>query len=894
MAAPKVTGLSPKEGPPGTKVTVRGENLGQSSQDVKSLTIGGIECLLYVEWKSPSKIIVRATGGIEGGDVIVTTCSGGRGTCTVQFRYTKLSTGPTKELAVWVDESHMLRTSFGRNRSTSPSELHPNDPLELSDEANVGRFPVEELHDTFPDGSGNVLSENFVPMWYLLENHHGASFDDLKAGLTCLRRKVTQHQEGPLSFLKSNVMAIVECFQVLEALQSAQKKDKQEVGADLTEKLEEAVVKSKKEADSLFEAVLARKDRADGTRNALSALQRFKFLFNLPASIERNIQKGDYDVVINDYARAKSLFHNTEVAVFRKVYQEVEQRVEKFREMLNEHLKKLPAPVDEQKRLIRYLVNLEVAGDPAWDLMCYIYSWLEDSMNNCKDKHLILAHGEYKDNQNLNDDDLENDMPQVIMFVEEVVSLFETHFPDFWKLGQAYLNGELYSREVSDARDKKNVPKNTSFQRMTVNCTVKLCNMVRAALLSHTLKIQSIHENQSLGNWSRLQTTEVLVAWLPHSIRCIRECYSSLLKLDLPQEVLRLVQQLLFDLRVHSLTCLFTQAAEDVRNFDVRETWIVEMDDQNGGTTQLPLLFENRVIETLQLVREIVLQSGYQEQEVFSQINVQATLKQLTQSLLHAFVEALRKLANTDKKIEMNKEYLKGQPSVILEQGCDNNHQPPPIDQCLLIVTSNCIYTIKSVIPRLQECFIKHGYPDMSLVMKGAQTKFRDLEKTLSDTYLERKCGPLVGKIEPSMYVGQFDWTSLPQPTGVSLYVKETLMNMIEIHAEVFAVSPPFVSKVMTRIVEAVAEEMARLYECVHKFSPNGNVQAALDLRAMEEAVSTYRTNSTSKHFMKCRKFLEPFAATKDNKFVEEQLKIFKNHMRLQLLCFKEDEIITV
>lgn len=30
------------------------------------------------------------------------------------------------------------------------------------------------------------------------------------------------------------------------------------------------------------------------------------------------ILQGDYEIVINDYARARSLFHDTEVAVFKK------------------------------------------------------------------------------------------------------------------------------------------------------------------------------------------------------------------------------------------------------------------------------------------------------------------------------------------------------------------------------------------------------------------------------------------------------------------------------------------------------------------------------------------------------------------------------------------------
>ncbi|GFY55168.1 exocyst complex component 2 [Trichonephila inaurata madagascariensis] len=107
MEPPKVTGLSPKEGEPGTKVTIRGENLGTSQRDLLSLT---------------------------------------------------------DESAVWVDESW-----FGKNRPTSPSQLYPDDPLRLSDESSVERFPVDELQELFPEGSGDILSPNFQPIWYLLE-----------------------------------------------------------------------------------------------------------------------------------------------------------------------------------------------------------------------------------------------------------------------------------------------------------------------------------------------------------------------------------------------------------------------------------------------------------------------------------------------------------------------------------------------------------------------------------------------------------------------------------------------------------------------------------------------------------------------------------------------------
>lgn len=44
-------------------------------------------------------------------------------------------------------------------------------------------------------------------------------------------------------------------------------------------------------AEAVFDDVLGRKDRADATRNALGVLNRFKLLFYLPSTIEKNIQK---------------------------------------------------------------------------------------------------------------------------------------------------------------------------------------------------------------------------------------------------------------------------------------------------------------------------------------------------------------------------------------------------------------------------------------------------------------------------------------------------------------------------------------------------------------------------------------------------------------------------
>ena len=67
----------------------------------------------------------------------------------------------------------------------------------------------------------NVVSSNAVELemkkcfrflsgLFLLESHRGTTFEDLKAGLAFLKRKVDGENETQLSFIKANVNSIVD------------------------------------------------------------------------------------------------------------------------------------------------------------------------------------------------------------------------------------------------------------------------------------------------------------------------------------------------------------------------------------------------------------------------------------------------------------------------------------------------------------------------------------------------------------------------------------------------------------------------------------------------------------------------------------------------------------
>ncbi|KAG8508875.1 Exocyst complex component 2, partial [Galemys pyrenaicus] len=383
---PLVTGISPNEGIPWTKVTIRGENLGTGPTDLIGLTICGHNCLLTAEWMSASKIVCRVgQAKNDKGDIIVTTKSGGKGTSTVSFKLLKPDKiGILDQSAVWVDEMNYYDMRTDRNKGIPPLSLRPANPLGIDIEKS--KFPQKDLEMLFPGMSADFTSENFSAAWYLIENHSTTSFEQLKMAVTNLKRQANKKSEGSLAYVKGGLSTFFEAQDALSAIHQKLEADGTEkVEGSMTQKLENVLNRASTTADTLFQEVLGRKDKADATRNALNVLQRFKFLFNLPLNIERNIQKGDYDVVINDYEKAKSLFGKTEVQVFKKYYAEVETRIEALRELLLDKLLETPSTLHDQKRYIRYLSDLHAPGDPAWQCIGAQHKWILQLMHSCKE-----------------------------------------------------------------------------------------------------------------------------------------------------------------------------------------------------------------------------------------------------------------------------------------------------------------------------------------------------------------------------------------------------------------------------------------------------------------------------------------------------------------------------
>ncbi|XP_061681753.1 exocyst complex component 2 isoform X2 [Syngnathoides biaculeatus] len=909
---PLVTGISPKEGASWTKVTIRGENLGTGSADLIGLSICGHNCLLTAEWMSASKIVCRVGPAKDDkGEIIVTTKSGGLGTSTVSFKLLKPERiGILDQSAVWVDELNYYDMRTDRNKSISPLSLRPNNPLGI--EIDKGKFLLKDIEMTFPGMSGDFTSENFSATWYLIENHAGTSFEQLKIAATNLKKQANKKNEGSLAYVKGGLSTFFEAQDALAAIHQKQDSDGAErVEEAMTQRLEVILNRASDTADTLFQEVLGRKDKADSTRNALNVLQRFKFLFNLPLNVERNIQKGDYDVVINDYEKAKSLFGKTEVPVFKKVYGEVETRIRALRSLLLEKLLQTPSTLHDQKRYIRYLSDLHAPGDPAWQCIYAQHKWILELMQDCRDEFIsgqrvsvgplnlegdtgpsalgrLTQTSSLKRGRSLQMTRPSNwhfETPQQVQFVEELSDLVIGQLPNFWKLWISYVNGNLFSETGEKSGQVEKFKKNArqrqnDFKKMIEELTNRLVKFVRGALLPITL-LQG--ERSLYGGWEN--KTELNGTWLTQIIHTVRGCFEALSALEIPNDLLQVIQDLLLELRVHCLMVTLLHTTNDVKSLAEKEDWAVD----NEGLTRLPSQFEQCVVQMLKSLRETLeIKPGEINVLQLDQVQDQAT--DLCVNIMKVFINCLEQLS-TNRDGDVTTSHI----SMDLSSP-DRFHNmqecwSPTSEQRLLIILSNCHYLERDTFLNLSDHFEKHGLMGTEKITQVSMLAVRELEEKLFDTYIERRADPIAGSLEPGIYAGYFDWRDCPTPTGVRSYLKEALVNIITVHAEVFTISKDLVPCVLSKILAAVADEMCRLMQCVSSFSKNGALQARLELCALRDAIAVYLNGESNASFEMALDALPPLHSTSDKKLMEELLNKFKSTMQLQLTCFQPSYI---
>ncbi|KAI1724959.1 exocyst complex component sec5 domain-containing protein [Ditylenchus destructor] len=886
-AVPIVTGISPHQGVPGTQVTLRGENLGLDQNDLVALIICGTDCLVSAKWKSSSKIVARLGQAKRGlGDIVVITRSGGRGNANVQFRVFIEEVGPLQESSVWVDES---RTVPGRNVVRNIVETtESEDALGLKVDPQR-KLDHSVLSKMFPESSGNLRMESFNPAWYLLENHKFTSLSDLRHGFKSLQMSITKEEETSKNIHKANLNSLISCVDALSSLNGkiSETAKQGKKSWPVTGTLAAKIAESKTTADKLFKDVLSRKDKADATRNALSILTRFRFIFYLSGSIDDNMAKGEYATILNDYTRAKSLFKDSEVGLFREVMTVLDKKIDALKETLRQKLMDIPPTFEEQSKLIKYLKILDPNSDPAWDCITAYHIWLEDILWQMQNKYyaLVLEEESQQNEGHMASLPLSENSPGGSYrhsFITELFAVLTEKLQSFWKLSHSY----------SNSSDEKFQEKQSDIDQMLTN-TINVSSWILLNALVPTSLPESVTQQykDQFVSWPKIDNPTAHMNYLFFSLRSLRGTIRSLLEFQFNRSHVQPLVELCTTIRLKCLGLVVERASEAIRLLNSRENWKMDMVSNESKKTALPDLYETEINEILPNVKQILSFNNFPgEVDLFSRERVRQMILDLFVVVMLSFKDCYDQILqlksasgtteqsqHTMQKQRPNRLVMSDASSLSSAGGTDiGSIEGKPrggqevTSRKLLISICNIEYVINHLLSVICRRFTDCGVKFAELIFKKSKQKLIHFRHSLIKHYIAVKTATIVAVIDTASY------DQLPDEEDVSDFIKELIMCVVFIQAELYLIAPQLTNQVLSVAIETCLEGVVKLISSVDLSQQENATQVVIDLTALEEAFQKFLSS-------KMRAALNSIRARLMNKLDRESFQLSMHNFRQAL-----------
>ncbi|CAL2031056.1 hypothetical protein CAEBREN_26336 [Caenorhabditis brenneri] len=856
---PTVTGLSPTEGVPGTQITIRGENLGCDQNDVIMLFICGIDSLWSMKWKSPSKIIARVGAASRGpGEVRIVTKSGGKGTSNVKFRVFITQIGPLEESAVWVDET---RTVPGREAIRSVPQIQDErDALGLV--PSQKRMDQVVLSRDFPDCSGNLRMENFSPQWYLLENHADATIEDLRTAIKNMELAKQNDAKRSEEMHKANLYSLINCVDTLANLHQALEKGANADHFAALNNISKLIKDSKTKAESVFADVLKRKDDADATRNALGVIVRFKFIFFLSSKIEESMKKGEYITILNDYTRAKSLYADTDVPLFKELMVEIDAKMEVFKEEMKRKLIDTPVSYEEQSKLIKYLKILDPDSDPTWDCITSYYVWLEKSLWDMQTKFLEKAKQEdvesqqkFQQSQNLmltKTNELQN-------FVTTLVELLLSKLPSFWKLANTYHNSTAHPDAIQRLEDINQMLTNI----INVSSWLILNALVPKALPDMVLK----QYGDQFAKWPPV-SADIGRSNLQQSLKTTRSLISSLLENQFSLTHVQPLVELCMTVRLKLVSDFVDCGVERVALLAHRINWKQDILDRAQQTkTILPDYYENEICECLTRTRDALSTTGYPgEQCLFSR-------ERFRDTIIDLFVHLI-----TSIKICFDRLFTRQRPQQLEGGGKKNNNEITT--KKLLIAVGDIEFiiakTLNNVGKKMHECGVKH--------VDQIQEKSRAKLSAFRTKMINDCIAMMSSAFQPLIASATYEY--LPDDDDISDYAKEMILCSVLQQAELELYAPQLAIECLQQTVSTALDALLTHFSRLNQdTSPLIVTQIVIDLTGLEEALSTYATLAIR---VQINTYRAGLVGRFDNQRLQQCLKNMRTTMRMALQSLEQ------
>ncbi|GLT62621.1 hypothetical protein SLA2020_352420 [Shorea laevis] len=822
------------------------------------------------------------------------------------------------ELARRVREMRETRTApvaqkFERKATVPPGKITLNslqsfprgvecvDPLGLGIIDNKTLRLITDTSESSPSKSDRLdsslreklayFSEKFDAKLFISRIHQETSAADLEAGALALKTDLKGRNQQRKQLVKDNFDCFVSCKTTIDDIESKLKRIEGDPDGSGTTHLYNCMQGVNSLALRAFEPLFERQAQAEKIRSVQGMLQRFRTIFNLPSTIRGSISKGEYDLAVREYKKAKSIALPSHLNILKRVLEEVEKVMQEFKGMLYKSMEEPQIDVTSLENTVRLLLELDPESDPVWHYLNVQNQRIRGLLEKCTSDHearLESLHNAIRERalsdakwrqiqQNLFQSSDMNHFPGSIeplvdleamdltgeevdalrgRYIRRLTAVLIHHIPAFWKVALSVFSGKFAkSSQVSDSSAVRGEEK-IGDGKYSSHSLDEVAGMLRSTI--------SLFEVKVLNTFRELEESNILQSYMSDAIKEVSKAGQAFEAKELAPPVVVLALRTLQAefIKIYTLRlCSWMRTSTERITKD--ETWVpvsfLERNKSPYTISYLPLAFRSVMASSMDQI-SLMIQSL--KSEVRKSQDMSAQLQEIQESVRLAFLNSFLDFAAhlehigsdlAQKKSRKGSSYMLNGYSNEQQEELSSDHPGSIVDphQRLLIVLSNVAYCKDELSLELYKKYkyiwLQSGEKEEDTDIQDLVTSFSGLEETVLEQYTFAKANLIRTAAMNYLLDSGMQWGSAPAVKGVRDAAVDLLHTLVAVHAEVFAGAKPLLDKTLGILVEGLIDTFISLFhenktKEFRSLDANGFCQLMLELEYFEAILNPYLT----------------------------------------------------
>ncbi|CAN4095151.1 unnamed protein product [Withania somnifera] len=744
----------------------------------------------------------------------------------------------------------------------------------------------------------NYFSEKFDSKLFLSRIHQDTSAADLEAGAVSLKTDLKGRMQQKKQLVKENFDCFVSCKTTIDDIESKLRRIEEDPEGSGTKHLYDCMQGVNSTATRAFESLFERQAQAEKIRSVQGMLQRFRTLFNLPSTIRESISKGEYDLAVREYRKAKSIVLPSHVGILKRVVGEVEKVMEEFKCMLYKSLEDPNIDLTNLENIVRFLLELEPESDPVWRYLhiqnhriqgllakcsldhearmehlqsemraraLYDTKWrqIQQDLNRSSDIDYYASLGNSNfpgDSEPLEMTDEQGDAFRG-KYIRRLTAVVIHHVPAFWKVCISVFSGKFAKASQVSADTNVNVPAKRTEEKVgdgkySSHSLDEVAGMLQSTLSAYGSEVQNTFRD--------FEESNILCPFMSDAIKEIsKACHAFEAKESAPPVTVTALRTLQSEVTKIYILRLCSWMRITTEKITKDETWIpvsiLERNKSPYTISSLPLDFRSIITFAMDQIN-IMIQSL--KNEAMKSEDIFLLLQEIQESVRLAFLNCLLnfadQLGHTGNQLlnENDRESLHFQNGHAEPEAKSLDPLPGSIvdpHRQLLMVVSNIGFFKDELAHELYSKYRKtwmqsRGKDEEDGDMQDLVTSFSGLEENVLEQYTLAKTNLFRTAAVNYLLEAGVQWGAASAVKGVRDAAVDLLHALVAVHAEVNGGCKPLLDKTLGILVEGLIDTFLSLFhENQEKdftvLDVNGFCQLMLELDYFETILNPYFTH---------------------------------------------------